>query len=95
MSVPKKDNKQKKVYCVNCRYYIYSIYDANDLCVAPNNVTLIYADSYERKNVQTSYKKHPKAKNRNNNCTDYKLSIIWRIINSFLGIFRRGGGWDG
>jgi hypothetical protein len=94
MLIPAKQHK-RKVYCVNCRYYIYSTYTSNDICVAPNNVLLEYKDSYERKSVQTTYLRHPRAKNRSNNCPDYKLSIWWRVINTFLALFRRGGGWNG
>jgi len=90
-----KIKKKIKVYCVNCGYYIYAVYDNTDKCVAPGNVVIEYKDSYERPGIQTMYLRNPQVKNRINNCPDYKRSWLWAIWNSFWAIFRRGGGWSG
>lgn len=95
MPIPAKLPKKKKIYCVNCGNYIYSIYYDNDLCVSSSNVQLEYKDSYERKSVQTTYLKSPRVKNRLNNCVDYKRSLFWGVLNFCFGLLRRGGGWDG
>ena len=65
-----------KVYCSRCRYYQFVEW-SDEYCNAPDN--LVFKDNYLGPNKQKHWQYIPKKKNKDNNCSSYKLKWWARL----------------
>jgi hypothetical protein len=70
-------NKMEKVYCSNCKYFIYDDSRGGTHCFAPSNL-FIEEDFSRNDNLQI---KHVASiKNKNNDCVDFCKSYFFNKI---------------
>lgn len=72
-----------KVFCKNCKYYkvLYSSYCVTRNCIHPTNIYTQY--DYEKE--YTHCKKYPSDLNKNNDCENFKPSLLYKIYCFFKG----------
>ena len=67
----------KKVYCVNCRWFLQAYYpwsfERNESCTHPNN----YESTDTYRSVLKSTKQTPVEKNKSNKCPDHEPKTVW------------------